>query len=164
MLLSQVGRYNQAARHTPWLVLVDLDRSADCAPPFVAAKLPHPSAAIRFRVAVRAAEAWLLADAEHIARFLSVPLARIPVNPDAELDPKATLIQIARRSRKRVIREELVPREGSGAKVGPGYAGRLIEFVAGADQMWHPDVAAQHSESLRRCIVSLQTLHGWQIG
>src|SRR6266508_6962091 len=56
--------YNNAARFSPWLVLVDLDRDADCAPPFVRTWLPLPSPRMCFRVAVRAIEAWLMADSE----------------------------------------------------------------------------------------------------
>jgi hypothetical protein len=37
-LLERLGGYNNAARFSPWLVLVDLDRDADCPPPFVAAR------------------------------------------------------------------------------------------------------------------------------
>jgi hypothetical protein len=49
-LLARLAGYNRAARFSPWLVLVDLDREADCPPPFVAAKLPAPSELMCFRV------------------------------------------------------------------------------------------------------------------
>jgi len=32
-LRRQIQGYNNAARHSPWIVLVDLDRDAECAPP-----------------------------------------------------------------------------------------------------------------------------------
>jgi len=157
-LLERLPSYNQAARFVPWLVVVDLDQDAECAPPFVRSALPSPAACMRFRVAVRAVEAWLLADAERLAAFLGVPVARIPLHPDTEPDPKRALVNLARQSRRRAIREDIVPREGSGSRVGPGYAGRLIEFVMTARHPWRPDVAARRSDSLRRCVEALQTL------
>src|SRR5262245_66600073 len=61
-LLRRLSGFNEAARYAPWFVLVDLDRDADCAPPFRTSQLSKPSAAMCFRVAVRETEAWLLAD------------------------------------------------------------------------------------------------------
>lgn len=129
-------------------MLVDLDRDAECAPPLVAEWLPAPAPLMRFRVAVRAVEAWLLADRETIAAFLRVSLSRIPDDTDALPDPKRYLVSLARGSRRRDIREDMVPRDGSGRSVGRAYSSRLVEFV---DQMWRPDEAARHSESLRHC-------------
>ena len=157
-LLERLPNYNQAARFAPWLVVVDLDQDTECAPPFVCSILPDPAASMHFRVAVRAVEAWLLADAERLAAFLGIPVARIPANPDAEPDPKRTIVDLARRGRRRAIREDIVPREGSGSRVGPGYAGRLIQFVLTAEHPWRPNVAVQRSDSLRRCVEALQAL------
>lgn len=67
-----LGGYNNAARFSPWLVLVDFDQDAECAPPLVAAWLPAPAPMMRLRVALRAIEAWLLADRERLAGFLRV--------------------------------------------------------------------------------------------
>ncbi len=165
-LLKRLPNYNQAARFAPWLVLVDLDQDYDCAPDFVHAVLPHPARGTPFgqahgmqlRVAVRAIEAWLLADAEHLAAFLKAPRARIPPDPDAEPDPKNTLIALARRGKNRAICSDIVPRQGSGARVSPGYSGRIMEFVGGAARPWRPEVAVQRSDSLRRCVEALRNL------
>jgi len=107
------------------------------------------------RVAVREVESWLLADREQIARFLSVRLSQIPREPDELEDPKRVLISIAGGSRKREIRQDLVPRPESGRAVGPAYDARLIEFVANC---WHPVEAAVNSRSLHRCIAALERL------
>jgi hypothetical protein len=40
-LRQRLTGYNQAARLAPWVVLVDLDHDADCAPPFRSAWLPQ---------------------------------------------------------------------------------------------------------------------------
>lgn len=158
-LLERLPNYNQAAYHYPWIVVVDLDRDAECAPDYIDTILPQPAPKMCLRVAVRAIEAWVLADAERLAAFLDIPRNRVPMLPEAELDPKVTLVGLARFSRSRTIREDMVPREGSGAKVGPGYASRLIEFVTG-DQpnAWRPDIAAQHADSLQRCLKALHNL------
>src|SRR5262245_27099002 len=63
-LLQRIRGYNAAAQHAPWIVLIDLDRDHDCAPPLRAAWVPEPAPRLCFRVAVREVEAWLLADAE----------------------------------------------------------------------------------------------------
>lgn len=61
-LRDNVRGYNSAARHAPWLVLVDLDHNPECAPPLKTAWLPNPPPRLCFRIAVRAVESWLLAD------------------------------------------------------------------------------------------------------
>jgi hypothetical protein len=157
-LLKRLPKYNQAARSLPWLVVVDLNRDAECAPDFVRSVLPNPANGMRFRVAVRAVEAWLLADAERLAAFLGIAAVKIPRRPDAEPDPKSTLINLARRSRRQLLRQDMVPREGSRARVGPGYTDRLIDFVTATEHPWRPEVALEHSDSLRRCVEALQAL------
>lgn len=160
-ILKALRNYNQAARHSPWVVVVDLDDEPECAPLLVRQYLPHPSVGMKFRVAVRAVEAWLLADKDTLAKFLAVPQNRFPSQLEADPDPKATLIGLARQSRRREIREDMVPRPGSGAKVGPAYTARLIEYVTQSSSRWRPEVAAQRADSLRRCIEALQTLRHW---
>lgn len=143
--------YNAAARHTPWIVMIDLDSEADCAPELVSDWLPSPANLMYLRVAVHAVESWLLADAERISKFLGVPSSRIPANPDALSDPKVTLISLARRSRSRALREDMTPRPESGRTVGPAYVSRLIEFATDMTDGWRAKTAAQASPSLRGC-------------
>lgn len=104
-----------------------------------------------FRVAVRETEAWLMADCERLAQFLGVRRSWIPGDPEAVDDPKTTLVDLARRSRRRDIREDMVPRAGSGRSVGPAYNSRLIEFATDRLRGWRPDVAAAGADSLARC-------------
>ena len=134
--------------HSPWLVLVDLDADADCVPPACTEWLPEPAPQMCFRVVVREVETWLLADRQHLARFWGVSAARLPRSLEELDDPKGTVVTLARQSRHRAIREDMVPRPGSGKAVGPAYASRLIEF---AKTSWRPDVAEARSDSLRRC-------------
>ncbi|HAM54799.1 MAG TPA: hypothetical protein DCQ64_05075 [Candidatus Rokubacteria bacterium] len=154
-LRQRITGYNNAAQHAPWLVLVDLDSDEDCAPPLRSAWLPQPAPHLCFRVAVREVEACLLADAERLAGFLSVARSSLPPDPERLGDPKATMVNLARASRRRDIREDMVPRPGSGRQVGPAYSSRLIEF-ASAD--WRPDVAAGRADSLKRAMRCLKRL------
>ncbi|MEI6449145.1 MAG: hypothetical protein WCP98_04245, partial [Actinomycetes bacterium] len=66
--------------HTPWIVIVDLDSEADCAPQLVSDWLPESADLMHLRVAVHAVESWLLADAQRISKreFLGVPLTIMP--------------------------------------------------------------------------------------
>ena len=155
LLRQRIAGYNNAARRVPWIVLVDLDRDADCAPPLRNAWLPQPASHLCFRVAVREVESWLLADVERLADFLGVSRSRVPAQPESLNDPKETLVNLARTSRRRDIREDLVPRPEGGRRVGPAYSSRLIEFVSGR---WRPEIAARRAESLRRAIACLTRL------
>jgi hypothetical protein len=154
-LRKRIGGYNNAARHAPWIVLVDLDRDAECAPPLCEEWVRDPAAYLCFRVAVREVEAWLMADAASLASFLRVARSRIPAEPEQLLEPKTEMVNLAGRSRRREIREDMVPREGSGRSVGPAYSSRLIEYVKTS---WRPEVAVESAESLRRAITCLQRI------
>jgi len=154
-LRHRIAGYNNAAQRMPWIVLVDLDRDSDCAPPLCNAWLPQPAPHLCFRVAVREVEAWLLADAERLASFLSMARSRLPSDPELLGDPKATMVKLARASRRRDIREDMVPRPGSRRQVGPAYSSRLIEF---ASAHWRPEVAAGQADSLKRAMRSLKRL------
>jgi hypothetical protein len=157
-LRQRIAYYNRAARQSPWVVLVDQDHDAECAPPFRSAWLPAVSPQMCFRVAVRQVEAWLLADRERLAKVLSVSALKIPHNPEAVENAKNTVIELARQSRRREIREDMVPRPGSARAVGPAYTSRLIEFVIGTGIGWRPEVAARYSESLNRSLRCLRRI------
>lgn len=154
-LRQRLAGYNYAARHAPWFMLVDLDRDADCAPSAIRAWLPNPGPRACFRVAVRAVEAWMMADTEALAGYLSIPRSRVPDQPEALDSPKTALVNLARSSRRRVIREDVVPRDGSGRAVGPAYSSRMVEYVV---DVWRPDVAAARAESLSRAIRALRRM------
>ena len=154
-LRQRIGGFNQAARHSPWVVLVDLDGDADCAPALCSEWLPDPAPHLCFRIAIREVEAWLLADGATVARFLSVAKSRIPGSPEGLPKPKQFMVNLGRRSRRRAIREDMVPRPGSGRVVGPAYTSRLVEF---ASTTWRPEVAAERSDSLKRAIRCIRQL------
>lgn len=160
-LQDKIANYNQAARFSPWVVLVDLDGEFECAPSLRARWLPAPARHMCFRVAVRAVESWLLADRASIARFLGIGQRKVPSSVDDLDDPKQTLIDLARTSRRSAIREDMAPRRGSGRSVGPAYTSRMMEFVrAQGERRWQPSLAAEVSPSLSRCIDALAQLRG----
>lgn len=151
-LKENVPRYNQAAQYGGWVILVDLNNDAECPPPFINSWLPARNKNLQLRVAVRAVEAWLLAERDEIARFLAVSKQRIPLYPENEDKPKRILINIARHSRSKTIRTDIVPADVSTAIQGPGYTTRLIEFTI---KYWNPERAASNAPSLGRSINSL---------
>ena len=157
-LLQHLPNYNRAAQFTLWFALVDLDTTYECPLKAIEVWLPDPAKGMRFRIVVRAIEAWLMADREQIANFLAVAPSKVQHQIELDRNPKETLINIARTSRNKNIREDLVPRQGSGARVGPLYTSRIREFI---ENHWQPDTAANACESLRRCIQALSTLASW---
>jgi len=157
-VLSRLSGYNNSARFRHWVVLLDLDNDAVCAPAILQSWLPNPSQLMRLRVAVREVEAWIMADAERLASFLGVAVRDIPASPDGLTDPKLAVVTLARGSRRRAIRDDMVPKPGSGQSVGPAYASRMIEFLQDPDSGWRVDVASLNSESLRKCIAAIAGL------
>jgi hypothetical protein len=154
-LRRKINGYNNAANHAPWVVLVDLNSDAECAPVLREDWLPMPAPRLCFRVAVRQVEAWLMADAERLAAYLGVARGLIPARPEMLVNAKAEMVELARRSRRRAIREDMVPRAGSGRSVGPAYTSRMVEY---AEKYWRPEAAARCSDSLRRAIDCLRRL------
>lgn len=150
--------YNAAARHAPWLVLVDLDREFTCGARLVADWLPRPNRYMRLRVVVRTVEAWLLADRKRFSAFFSVAQSALPDRPDDLPDPKGALLAAIARSRRPAIQEDMLPRSGSGRRVGAAYTSRLIEFAGDSARGWRPEAAAERSPSLAKCLTRLDEL------
>lgn len=147
-LRSKVEGCNLAARHSPWLVLTDLDQGYGCPASLVSDWLPARADRMQLRVAVQSVEAWLLADRLRFAAFLGVPRESVPGDVERVPNPKAAVIDLARQSRRSDIRAAMVPLPGGGRTIGPGYVGWLFEFV---HAHWVPAEAAQSAESLHRC-------------
>lgn len=157
---QHLGGYNNAARFSRWIVLVDLNDEEQCAPALCRKWLPAPALLMCFRVAVRKVEAWLLADRERMAQYLHVDERLIPRDAESIPDPKRSMVELARRSRRRAIAQDMVPRPASGRAVGPAYTSRLVEFASSTAAGWRPEVAAAASDSLRRCLAGLRELAG----
>ena len=146
-LKKQIRAFNNAAKGTPYLVLTDLD-TYKCAPLLIEKWLPsHKHQNLIFRIAVRGVEAWLLAHRQAIADFLGINVRKIPEYPDNIENPKQFLINLARKSRKRRLKDAIIPRPGSTATIGPDYNNIMSLFV-GND--WDVNEAVGNSPSLKR--------------
>lgn len=156
-LKTDAPGYNAATQYSPWVVLVDLD-DEPCPLELRTDWIGQPAPFMCFRVAVREVEAWLLADRERFAEFFRVRPARVPGDTESLLEPKRALVDTVRHSTRRGIKQDMVPRPGSGRAVGPAYSSRLREFVMHPEAGWRPDVAAQHCDSLERAIRCLRRL------
>lgn len=144
-LKSNIRGFNEASKFYPFLVLTDLDRY-DCPLKLIEdwiAFEKHKN--LIFRIAVREVESWLLADSKGLASYFRISETIIPTNPEADSDPKNTIIKLAGRSRIRRIREDITPI--GGASIGPNYNGCLGEFVM---TRWSVEDAAAKSISMEK--------------
>lgn len=145
-------RFNDAGRHQVVLGLADLEQVA-CAS-VALQKLGKPlSTGFKLRLAVRMIESWVMADRHVFAIHLGVPVARVPPQPDLVAHPKRTVVDLARLSRKRAVREALVP-TGEGV-VGAEYMPFMAGFV---ESRWSMDRARLNSPSLERACLRWSAL------
>jgi len=144
-----IEKFKNASNVFPHIVLTDLDHYA-CAHSLLenwGATNLQPR--LLFRVAVREVEAWLLADREGISQYLQIPMNKVPLKPEMEINPKQTLINLARRAKKKRLASDIVPAIGSKASIGPLYNVRMSEFVT---HQWDIQRASANSESLKRAM------------
>ena len=150
---KKVNNFNQAAKRTAYLVLADLNTDI-CPPALITHWFNAPKHHnLLFNVAVKEVESWVLADRAGLASFFGVSKQRIPIGVEKIDHSKEFLINLARRSRNRLIREDIVPRTGSTARIGPNYNARLAYFV---ENNWSIDAACENSESLARTVKRLR--------
>jgi len=147
--------FNQAAQYSNWVVLRDLNADGPCASQVMTDLLPDRATRMFLRLAVRAVEAWLLADRKGLASYLGIKVASIPSSPDLLRRPKRALVDVARHSKRRELRRDLVPEAGLSTEVGPGYTARITEF---AQRYWSPTAGASNSGSLARCMAALRRI------
>lgn len=137
-----------AARHgLRVLVLRDLDEDP-CAGPVVRRLAPNPPSTLSLRLAVRAVEAWLLADHDGMAKGLTVSPTALPALPETLADPKGELRRIGKISRDSEVR-----RLCAGT---PQVFGGLTAALA--TDCWDPCRAARRAPSLARALKRLRTL------
>jgi hypothetical protein len=152
-LKKTIKGFNNGAKSIAYLVLTDLDKG-ECAPELIEEWLPaprHPN--LLFRVAVREVEAWLLADRVNFSKFLGIRENLIPSPADNISDPKRFLIDLTKKSKKRSLKNDIVPREESTAKQGPNYNEPLIKFV---NSSWQVELARHNSPSLERTVMAIK--------
>ena len=149
-LQQKAMEFNRSASGTAIFMLTDLDSDQNCPPRLIQSWIKGAlNPQFFFRVAVMEVESWVMADRIGFAAFLSVPWHRIPSPTDSILNPKEFLLSLARRSKKKTIREALVPAQGTTLNVGNEYNTLLSEFVR---EHWNLERAATASPSLKRTL------------
>ena len=141
---------NRAANGIMVFMLTDLDSPREC-PSELIRSWVRGNLNPRFflRVAVMEVESWVMADRIGFAAFLSVPSHRIPSLTNNILNPKEFLLSLARKRKKKTVREALVPAQGAILSVGNEYNTLLSEFVR---EHWDLERAATASPSLKRTL------------
>ena len=162
-LKRMLPAFQNAARGSAWLVMTDLD-DRTCTPKLIEdwfgcriadyTKHCHPN--LIFRVAVRESESWVMADREAFAEFLGIAAHNLPTETDTIADAKKCLLDLARMSKKRDLKNDLVPRPGDKRTIGPDYNGRLADFVHSS---WRASRAKNSSASFRRAFSALNVFH-----
>lgn len=104
------------------------------------------------RFSVKELESWLLADYKNFSQMLSIKENKISSHPDLLEDPKKHIASLARCSRKKVVREDLVSSKG---RQGREYIPIMTDFVV---NHWNISLAMLRSPSLARCIKRLREL------
>jgi len=150
---KNIRSFNEASRQRPYIILTDLD-NVEC-PPIMYSKWVtfKKNRNLIFNIVVREAEAWLLADINSFSTYFGVPKSRIRRDVEQITRPKEYLINICRNSRKREIREGLIPS-------GTAQVGRLYNALIGRYVMeyWNIDVAETHSKSFSRLLDKTSSL------
>ena len=154
--LEQKARsLNKTAQGFPVLMIADQDSAVQCPPTLINSWVGRTqSPQFLLRIAVMEIESWIMADRKGIADFLSIPLDRVPGNPDLITKPKEFLVSLARKSKQKQLRDQLVPRPGATNSVGPEYNISLGRFVQSS---WNMTRALSASPSLKRTMNRLQT-------
>lgn len=152
----KIKDFNKSANTICYLALVDfMDTKCKCPSDVISNWLPSKNELMFFRVVVREIESWVMADRKNIAKFLKVPIEKIPIFPEAEIDPKQKLVNIARGSHSHSVISSLVPEQNSTALVGNLYNSEIKRFVL---NFWDINLARLNSPSLDRCLKRLEEI------
>lgn len=135
-------------------VLCIADTDGQCAVDLLTKWLPRGHQRFALRLAITEAESWVLADRQGFSEALEVPLNKLPQRPDEESDPKRLILNLVKKSKARLFRNEMVS-SADPSKPGTGYNLHLVAFVRGK---WNARRAAQHSPSLARAVQHLERL------
>ncbi len=159
---AKAPAFNNLAKKTGQLFfgLVDQENREDCAPAQIERHLTRGKTdTFVLRIAERMLESWLLADETNLARFLGVSVEllrknkRKAVQTAPEIHPKTVISNLARNSRRREIREDLAPEEGSKGLVGKGYTMQIRKFIL---NHWDPNQAREKNTSLHHALRALE--------
>lgn len=149
-LREKIDKMNNVAENVmPVLMVADADQ-APCPVTQRNSWLPaHAHPRLALRLAVREAEAWVLADHEGFSTFAQISPAKLPDAPEEIFDPKQALLSLIRFSKRRDLRDEMLPSKHSASPIGLGYNTHLKEYVR---RFWRADRALHRAPSLARAI------------
>lgn len=147
-LTPELPRYMEQSRFVqPVLCIADTDNA--CPVQWLQERLPRGAPEGFFlRLAVPESESWVLADRQGTSEFFKVSAAQVHADPEQLLDPKREMLRLAKRSKVRQIRDEMVSTIDI-TKPGSGYNVHLSAFVRDA---WQARRASERSSSLHRAI------------
>jgi hypothetical protein len=148
---TNAARLARASAHGRYIVVRDLDRH-EC-PPALLRQLfgGSPPESLLFVVPVKEVESWIMADAVSFRSFFSIH--RVTASPELLDNPKEYLVSLARKSRKRAVRDGVIPR--GTARVGYLYNSILLDFI---NNHWRVDHARRSSPSLQRLVDRLSVI------
>jgi hypothetical protein len=154
-LKSKCYSFNQMALRHPVFLITDLD-NAQCASALIESWFDATplNANLKFRVAIREIESWLLADHQGMKTLLGRGANKITSAPEQLQNPKEHLLQCAKNA-SRDVKNDLIRAKGALAQQGLGYNSRLCEFVR---DTWSPSQASERSDSLKRAIQRLKEI------
>jgi len=153
---ARIRPMNEVAMNVmPVLMIADADQ-ATCAVTQRNTWLPaNADRRLCMRLAVREAEAWVLADHEGFSDFANVSRALFPAQPETLDDPKRALLSIIKKCKRRELRDEMLPARGATSPVGLGYNVHMTAFVR---NRWSIDRALERAPSLARAIPRVAAL------
>lgn len=147
---SRIPAMNNVARNVmPVLMIADADQAPCVVTQRNSWLPPNVSHRLSMRLAVKEAEAWILADHIGFSRFAVVSKDLFPAQPETENDPKQTLLALVKRSKRRELRDEMLPGKGATSPVGLGYNIHMTDFVK---NHWNVNRAIDRAPSLARAI------------
>lgn len=156
-LRAKAKQLNLSAKGYPVIVLADQDFIDPCAADqsanWLGGAMVNENFLLRF--ATLSVESWLLADDRGMAEFLGLNVQKMPADVELLDSPKRVLVNLARGSRNREIRDELVPARYSTAVVGPGYNDCLARYVTSE---WNIARAQKRAQSLKRAVLRIEEL------
>ena len=102
-------------------LLTDLDSPKNCPPKLIQSWVGAPlNSGFLFRVAVMEIESWIMADRESIAKFLSVPLNRIPHKRRNRKTQRVSRVRLPRGAERENVRHRTAPdKDGERPKSRP---------------------------------------------
>jgi hypothetical protein len=151
---ARTASYSKASQHEPWMILRDLDHDAECPSELRAIKVSNPGQWLQYRIAVREAEVWLMADRETFCKTYHIPVRSIPANLEKLSSPKTAMLEILAKSKSRDVREAMVRvRPGQPIRIGAEYNTLLSDYAL---RQWTPSDGAVNSRSLYRALARLK--------